>query len=74
MLVLHAPHNYTNSELLDVTKGGFLHVFSDAGGLHWLWVLYTGLHRYYVPCTKVSTLVVRVDNQECKALLLDQAQ
>ena len=73
MLVLHTPRNRTNRELLDVTEGDFLHVFSDAGGLHRLRVLFTGRHRYYAPGTKVSTLVVGVDNREWEALLLDQA-
>ena len=73
-LVLHAPRNHTNQELLNVTEGDFLHVFSDAGGLHRLRVLYTGRHRYYAPGTKVSTLVVGVDDREWEALLLDQTR
>ena len=67
MLVLHALWNHTNSELLDVTEGDFLLVFSDVGGLHRLRVLYTGWHRYYAPGTKASTLVVGVDNREWEA-------
>ena len=73
-LVLHAPRNHPNRELLNVTEGDFLHVFSDAGGLHRLRVLYTGRHRYYAPGTKVSTLVVGVDDREWGAMLLDQAR